>query len=97
MTVQNGEQRSGVIISPSYKRTLHFYTKKLKVLVISSLFRRLGITITMLNILVLATNHYPMEEKFGYWTEVINFIFLVYFAIEAGAKILGLGFKRFWM
>ncbi|EQC31370.1 hypothetical protein SDRG_10972 [Saprolegnia diclina VS20] len=55
-------------------------------------FHRLGLSMTLLNVALLASDHHPQSPTFAANVEFGNFCFLVYFALEMALKIYGLGF-----
>ena len=44
------------------------------------------------NTIVMAMNHYDMSDDFVTILEILNYLFTAFFTLEAGAKIIGLGF-----
>lgn len=61
-----------------------------------SIFRYVGSVLTVGNLLLLASDHYPTDQRFQYYIEIGNFIFLLLFAIEMTIKVLSKGMKRYW-
>ena len=49
----------------------------------------------MLNTLVLAMDHHPIEKGLADTLELCNFGFTIFFALEMGMKVVGLGCKDY--
>ncbi|OQR96937.1 Voltage-gated Ion Channel (VIC) Superfamily [Achlya hypogyna] len=66
-----------------------------KAIAMNRWYRRLGFTMTLLNVVLLACDHHPRTAEFAYNAEVASFAFLIYFALEMAVKILALGFRAY--
>ena len=64
-------------------------------LVTNPLFDLFIIILIILNTIVLAADHYPMDITAEFTLEIINFILTVLFSIEMIVKLLGLGVKQY--
>ncbi|KAF0701348.1 Aste57867_8129 [Aphanomyces stellatus] len=78
------------------KKQIRKVRRAVRGIVDSDVYTRAGLVVTVLNIATLASDHHPMDPSFSYYTQLLNFIFLVYFGLDVLVKILGLGFVGFW-
>jgi len=87
---------SSIPVDPYSRRFARLIQRRVRRVVTKPLFRQIGLIVTILNIIVLACDHHPLEPNFGYYAEIFNFIFLIYFAVEIVIKVVGVGFDAFW-
>ncbi|CAK4129773.1 unnamed protein product [Aphanomyces euteiches] len=88
----------------SYSSSFHPQTKKrlkliqnlVRRLVRTAFFHHLGLLVTVLNIAALASDHHPFDPDFSYYTQMLNFVFMIYFALELVLKVIGHGLSGFW-
>ncbi len=71
----------------------YYYACRFRVIQIvsSRYFRVAGLMFTLVNICSLCFNHYNMSQATQFNIETINFICLIYFAVEMALKLFGFG------
>jgi len=59
------------------------------------LFTNFVTCLIILNTVILSLDVYPTNDKLEFWTELLNFILTLMFAIEMGLKIVALGIRDY--
>ncbi|RHY64456.1 hypothetical protein DYB38_002793 [Aphanomyces astaci] len=83
-------------LHPTTKRRIKRARRWMRQLARLPLFQRTGLVVTVLNIITLASDHHPMDPRFSYYAQMLNFVFMWYFAFEVAIKLVGLGPSQYW-
>ncbi|KAG9401991.1 hypothetical protein AC1031_007692 [Aphanomyces cochlioides] len=81
---------------PETKKRLKLVQQFVRRIVRTPFFHHLGLLVTVFNIAALASDHHPFDPDFSYYTQMLNFVFLIYFALELVLKVIGHGLSGFW-
>ncbi|OQR93148.1 Voltage-gated Ion Channel (VIC) Superfamily [Achlya hypogyna] len=85
-----------IVVGTASSRHIAAFRVAAHKLVIKDDFRRFGLVVTIANVFVMSLNHTNPSHEFVYNTEVVNFVFMVYFVGESSLKMIGLGLRAFW-
>ncbi|EQC33497.1 hypothetical protein SDRG_09006 [Saprolegnia diclina VS20] len=85
-----------VVVGSAASRHMVILRAAARKLVLNDNFRQFGLAITVGNIFVMSLNHANQTDAFMYNSEIVNFVFLLYFVWESSVKMLGIGFGPFW-
>ncbi|EQC33495.1 hypothetical protein SDRG_09004 [Saprolegnia diclina VS20] len=85
-----------IVVASAWRRCLVQWRLRIRQVVLTTAFRRVGIFITLSNVFVMSLNHTEMSYTFAYNCEVLNFTFMIYFGIESLLKMIALELRPFW-
>ncbi|ETV99152.1 hypothetical protein H310_08556 [Aphanomyces invadans] len=89
--------RLSIAVQSSWRRHVSAVRTRMSTLVKSKPFINFGLVVTVLNIVILALDHHDIDIEAKTIYEMINFTFMVYFGVESMVKMIGLGFRHFWI
>ncbi|CAN0277135.1 unnamed protein product [Pylaiella littoralis] len=92
---EDGQEEGGGIIGNDELQDISTWRLVLRRLVDHAKFQNSITLLIVLNTLVLALDHHPMDEEFSTYLEVFNFAFSLCFMLEMALKVAALGLREY--